>query len=383
MPSDVYFPRVNGVSTSIATFRAALAELDVEVRLVVPGYGAGEDEEPGVVRLPGRRVPFDPEDRYVSSRRFRAALGAAGAADLVHVQTPFSAHRAGVAAARSRRIPVVETYHTDFEHYFEHYVPVLPSAVARALARSIARREGNAVDRLIVPSKAMREVLVRYGVATPIEVLPTGLPERAFRPGEGPRFRRERGIPAEAPLLVHVGRLGHEKNLRFLFAACERVLAERPAAHWVVAGEGPARGELARRAEASPARDRIHLLGYLDRERELAACYAAGDLFVFASKTETQGLVLLESMAQGVPVVALAEQGTRDLLDARRGALVPDENPAAFAAACRELVDHPERRRALGAEAREIAGAWSARRGAERLALLYRELAPLPRTVAS
>lgn len=382
MPSDVYFPRVNGVSTSIATFRAELATLGIEVRLIVPAYGTGDREDAGVVRLPGRPVPFDPEDRFVLARRFRAALDAAGAADLVHVQTPFSAHRAGVAAARARGIPVIETYHTDFEHYFEHYVPLLPTAVARAIARSLARREGNAVDRLVVPSRAIRDVLVRYGVATPIEVLPTGLPAAAFRPGDGRRFRAERALPAEAPLLVHVGRLGHEKNLRFLFAACEQVLLARPGARWVIAGEGPARAELAARAAASPASGRIHLLGYLDRERELPACYAAADLFVFASRTETQGLVLLEAMAQGTPVVALAEQGTRDLLEGRRGAIVPDAEGVPYVGACLALIDDLELRRRLGAEALEVARQWSAPSCAGRLAALYRELAPRRNVVA-
>lgn len=383
MPSDVYFPRVNGVSTSIATFRGELPALGVEVTLLAPAYGPRDAVETDLLRLPGRPVPFDPEDRFVSPRRFRLALAEARPAAVVHVQTPFGAHRAGVAAARARGIPVVETYHTDFEHYFEHYVPLLPTAVARAVARALARRQGNAVDQLIVPSRAMREVLSGYGVTTPIDVLPTGLPAAAFAPGDGARFRAERGIPAEAPLLVHVGRLGHEKNLRFLFAACERVLVERPAAHWLIAGEGPARAELERRAVGSPAGARIHRLGYLDRELELPSCYAAGDLFVFTSKTETQGLVLLEAMAQGVPVVALAELGTRDLLDDGRGCVVPAEDAAMFAAACVALLDDAERRVRLGREALEVARAWSARAGAGRLRDLYLELAGRSRTARS
>ena len=141
--SDVYFPRVNGVSTSIATFRRELELRGVAVPLLCPGYsGRGEagiarPAEARLVRLDGFRVPFDPEDRWVPARRFRAAESRLPAFDLVHVQTPFAAHRAGVDLARRRGVPVVETYHTYFEHYFEHYLPFLPAGLCRRLARRL------------------------------------------------------------------------------------------------------------------------------------------------------------------------------------------------------------------------------------------------------
>jgi len=378
LPTDVYFPRVNGVSTSIATFRAALSALGHATRLVAPAYGAGEREEAGVLRVAGRRVPFDPEDRFVPARRMLETARSAGRCDLVHVQTPFSAHRAGVALARERGLPLVETYHTHFEGYFEHYAPFLPAALARAAARRMARRQGREVDLLVVPSTAMRAVLERYGVTAPIEALPTGLPESAFRPGDRARFRARHGIPEARPVLVHVGRLGHEKNVGFLLDALLRLRTVVPDVLLVLAGEGPAAGALERRIAAEGLGPHVLRLGYLDRDRQLADCYRAGDAFVFASKTETQGLVLLEAMAQGVPVVALAELGTADLLAAGRGALVPREDPADFAAACARLLGDRVLALRLGAEARGLAAAWSARAMAERLARLWSELIERP-----
>ena len=339
--------------------------------VVAPAYGAADGEQPGLVRVAGRRVPFDPEDRWVAARRLLAAARGAGRFDLVHVQTPFSAHRAGVAYARERGLPVLETCHTHFERYFEHYAPYLPALAARALARALARRQGREVDLLIVPSSAMRDVLAGYGVAAPIEVLPTGLPAAAFRAGDRARFRAAHAIPEARPVLVHVGRLGHEKNVGFLLDALARLRAARPDVLLVLAGEGPARPALDRRIAREGLAAHVLRLGYLDRERELADCYRAGDAFVFASKTETQGLVLLEAMAQGVPVVALAELGTRDLLAAGRGALVPRADPADFAAACARLLADRALAARLGAEARALAAAWSARTMAERLAGLW------------
>lgn len=370
--SDVAAPRVNGVSTSIATFRRELAALGVETPLLAPRYG-DEADEVGVVRLRGRRVPFDPEDRFVGAGRFGRAARAM-AFDLVHVQTPFAAHAAGVRVAKRRGVPVVETWHTDFEHYFEHYVPLLPRAVARAVARGLARRVGGRVDHLIVPSRDIDLALAGYGVATPRSVIPTGLAAADLGPGDGARFRRRHGIAAERPVVVHVGRLAHEKNLDFLFRAVARAARQRAGLLFVVAGEGPARPGLERLAHALGLAQRVLWLGYLDRRSELPDLYAAGDLFAFASRTETQGLVLLEAMALGTPVVALAERGTRDLLAAGRGALVPVSDEAEFAAAIERLLGDPALRRRLADEARELARSWSAGAFARRLAGVYENL---------
>ena len=174
MVSDVYFPRVNGVSTSIETFRRTLAAQGVELRLVAPRYG-GEPDEAGVVRVAGWPVPGDREDRLVGWRAMhRATLAAAGGCDLVHIQTPFVAHYAGLAAARRLGLPVIATYHTLFEEYLQHYAPLLPAGWLKRRARGLSRRQCNALDGVIVPSTAMRERLLGYGVDAPLHVLPTG-----------------------------------------------------------------------------------------------------------------------------------------------------------------------------------------------------------------
>lgn len=378
--SDVYFPRVNGVSTSIATFRSELEQRGVAVPLLCPGYTrhpAGGIERPAedrLVRIHGYAVPFDPEDRFVPARRFRAAGDRLPAFDLIHVQTPFAAHRAGVDLARRRGVPVIETYHTYFEHYFEHYLPFLPASLCRRLARRLTCRAARELSHMIVPSTAMRNALAAYGVSTPMTVLPTGIRIDSLAGGDGGAFRARHGIPADRPVLVHIGRIGHEKNLRFLLQAFARVGAVLPEALLIVAGEGPAKAELERFARASGLESRIRWLGYLDRERELAGCYRAGDAFVFTSKTETQGLVLLEAMALGVPVVSLAEMGTKDLLLERRGALVAEDDPDDFATKCLDLLRDPRLRARLAAEGPLVAADWSAAQMAGRLEALYRNL---------
>jgi glycosyltransferase involved in cell wall biosynthesis len=372
--SDVYFPRVNGVSTSIATFREDLAAAGVETVLVVPEYAArGTGDAAGVIRVPAGKVPRDPEDRRMHWGALRQALQLLQSQrfDLVHVHTPFLAHYAGVRFARSAGIPVVETYHTFFEEYLHHYVPLLPRALGRRLARGVTRSQCAAVNALIAPSQPMQQMLTDYGVRTPIAVIPTGLPATSFRPGDGARFRAQQQLPADRPLLLYVGRVAHEKNIDFLLSSFVEVRRARPDALLVIAGEGPARKHLGEQVQRLGLGRDVAFVGYLSREQALADCYAAASVFVFASRTETQGLVLLEALAQGCPVVSTSHLGTASILQPNCGARVAPEDPSAFADAATGILDNPQRAAQLSAQGRSYAQTWSSTRMAGRLREFY------------
>jgi 1,2-diacylglycerol 3-alpha-glucosyltransferase len=373
MLSDVYFPRVNGVSTSIQTFRRQFAALGHDVLLIAPSYGPATEPEAGIVRLPARRVPFDPEDRVMG---FNAAVELEPALrerrfDLIHIQTPFVAHYAGAALSKRLGLPRVETYHTFFEEYLHHYVPVVPGSWMRALARRFSRAQCNDLDAVVVPSLAMRDVLREYGVDTPVEIIPTGIELERLSGGNGAAFRRRHGIAPERPVLVHVGRVAFEKNIDFLLRMLVRVHAAVPDVLLVIAGEGPSSKHLQSLARRLGLERSVLFLGYLDRRNALLDCYCAGDAFIFASRTETQGLVLLEAMALGLPVVSTAVMGTRDILEPGRGAVVPGEDETEFAARVVELLRDPVLRARLSREAREYATEWSAPRMAARMLELY------------
>jgi 1,2-diacylglycerol 3-alpha-glucosyltransferase len=371
--SDVYFPRVNGVSTSIRTFRSDLNALGVETTLVAPAYPqAPDDGDPGILRVPSGSVPLDPEDRRFHGGPLRRVLdaGLASRIDLVHIHTPFIAHYAAARFARDHGLPLVATYHTFFEDYLHHYVPILPRRIGRAMARRFTLSQCRDVAALISPSAPMRDALLDYGVTTPIEVLPTGLPAESFIRGDGARFRNRFDLPREQPLLLYVGRVAYEKNIDFLLRMFVKLRAQRPEAVFVVAGEGPARESLMRLARELGIADSVRFIGYLDRRTDLPDCYAAGDAFVFASRTETQGLVLLEAMAQGTPVVSTAELGTRSILTPDSGAFVVPEDEEAFAKAVVQALELPgdaPRR----AQVRAHAESWGSQAMAKKLVMFY------------
>jgi glycosyltransferase involved in cell wall biosynthesis len=372
--SDVYFPRVNGVSTSIRTFRSDLQQCDVETYLVAPQYAAEPAEKDwNVVRVPSAGIPRDPEDRRMRWGDLAKALKAFNRdrIDLVHIHTPFIAHYAGVRLARAAGVPCIATYHTFFEEYLHHYVPVIPRRAGRILARAFTRSQCRDVQALVAPSEPMRDALLQYGVDTPIHIVPTGLPADRFRQGDGLRFRQLAGLQTERPLLLYVGRVAHEKNIGFLVRMYAEVRKRMPEAMFVIAGEGPAQGALRKQVDELGLRDDVKFVGYLDRNTSLLDCYAAADVFVFASRTETQGLVLLEAMAQGAPLVSTAELGAKSILTPGCGALVVRENLDEFPGAVIRVLRDAHLRQGLSQEAREHAGKWSSLNMASRLAELY------------
>jgi glycosyltransferase involved in cell wall biosynthesis len=376
--SDVYFPRVNGVSTSIRTFAREFTRSGHEVQLIAPHYPTPGPEEPfDIHRMPSRYLPMDPEDRLMRGRPVRELTQQlrAEAFDLVHIHTPFQAHYLGLHLARELGLPVVETYHTYFEEYLGKYLRWLPDRLLRLAARRFTVSQADAVDALVVPSEPMLEVLRGYGVSAHARVIPTGLPDDELPEGNGARFRARHGIPAERPVLLYVGRVAHEKNIGFLIEMLTKLRHDCPEVLLVIAGEGPAEAALRQQVARAGLEQQVQFVGYLSRDQALADCYAAGDAFVFASSTETQGLVLLEAMKLGTPVVTTAVMGTAAIMADGRGGLVAEQDSGHFASQCLRVLRDPELRRQLSEQGRDKAGEWHASTMAERMLELYEHLA--------
>ncbi len=372
--SDVYFPRVNGVSTSIETFRRNLHLLGHVVHLIAPEYGAPAADEAGILRVPARRVPFDPEDRFMSYGWVMKQLDRLRGEqyDLIHVQTPFVAHYLGVKLSYLLDIPCIETYHTFFEEYLYHYIPLLPKWVTRAMAKRFSRHQGNSLDGMVIPSRPMQRVLQDYGIETTMEVIATGIEPGSFVPGDRSAFREKFSIPQDRPMLLFVGRVAHEKNIDFLIRVVDQVRKQVEDVLFVVAGEGPARSSLEQEVRKRAMGENVRFIGYLDRHTELNNCYCAADIFIFSSRTETQGLVLLEAMAQGVPVVSTAELGTRDVLQDGAGVWIAQDELSDFSGNIVKMLGNAQVRSELGELGRAYANEWSAAKQAKKMLTFYR-----------
>lgn len=375
--SDVYFPRINGVSTSIRTFVEQMQGLGHEVNLIAPDYDVATQDESWIKRIPARSIYFDPEDKLMKCGEVIQRLPELKREkyDIVHIHTPFVAHYVGLKLAQELNVPCVETYHTFFEDYLHHYLPWIPKSMARGVARMISKRQCNAVDAIVAPSQPMLDVLRGYGVKVSAEVVPTGLQMESFKAADGKAFRIKYEIPVERPMLLYVGRVAFEKNIAFLLHMLQVLVQDVPDVLLVITGEGPAEASLHRLTQELGLTHNVKFIGYLNRELELNACYQAADVFVFASKSETQGLVLLEAMAQGTPVVAIAELGTASILIHGQGALIAPDHVEGFSDKVKHLLMYPEERFELGMRARSyVLAKWTASIQAERMVQFYGSL---------
>ncbi len=375
--SDVYFPRVNGVSTSIRTFTEQLQALGHTVHLIAPAYGIETKDESWITRVPARSIYFDPEDKLMKYQAILRLLPELKAQnfDLIHIHTPFVAHYAGLKLAKLLQIPVLETYHTFFEDYLHHYLPWIPKFAARSMARFVSKTQCNQVDAIVAPSQPMLDVLRTYGIHTQAAVIATGLQASSFAEADGAAFRLKYGIAPERPMLLYVGRVAFEKNIDFLVRVVQLLIKETPDTLLVITGEGPAEPSLHALVKTLGLENNVQFIGYLDRNTELNACYQAADIFVFASKSETQGLVLLEAMAQATPVVAIAELGTASILVEGEGAMIAPDDELQFAQKVQALLKNAVHREHLGVRAKHYAESkWSAQTQAERMLAFYLDM---------
>ena len=221
----------------------------------------------------------------------------------------------------------------------------------------------------------MSEVLIQYGITVPTEILPTGINLEKFNTTKETDFKIMHDISAERPVLVHVGRVAYEKNIAFLLQVVAAIKRKIPDILFVIAGEGPAEKNLRRLARRLGLENNVLFVGYLRDQAALNGCYRAADLFIFASQTETQGLVLLEAMALGGPVLSTAHMGTRDiLLNNGAGAWVTKDNVDVFAADAIKLLQNKGARDKLGKDGRRYAESWSVPTLTEELIGIYGQL---------
>lgn len=370
--TDSYLPRISGVVRSIEASVAELRRQGHHATILAPGYRGYRDTDTDVVRFRSVRAPGVPDfplaipvaRRLVASMRGRRL-------DVIHTHTPFLMGVAGRYAARRLGLPLVFTHHTMYAEYV-HYVPVVSPRLSREVVTRYTVRYCNGCALVIAPSEAVRRWLHARGVTAPVEVLPTAGLELARFSRLNPAWVRPRfGIPPESSLVISVGRLGREKRFDVLLEAFARA-ARGASARLLIVGGGPEANDLAALAAQHGIAGQVIFAGPLDHDRVLD-CYAAADVFAFASPTETQGLVVVEAMAAGLPVVAVGDGGVAEVVSDGQTGLLVALDPEALGAAIRRALDDPVLRRRLGQAGREAARGFAIEAITRRLVGLYRE----------
>ena len=377
MFTNTYLPHVGGVARSVATFAEDLCRLGHRVLVIAPTFAEDTDsagEQYEVLRMPAvqkfngsdfsLRIPLP----FVINEKIDQF-----APEVIHSHHPYLLGDAAIRAARTRDLPLIFTHHTLYEKY-THYVP-LDSKTLRRFVIELSTEYANHCTKVVAPSFSVARLLRNRGVEKPIEEIPTGVDIKFFSSGRGERIRQTYGIPQDALVIGHLGRLAPEKNLRYLAESVALFLESNSRALFVVAGSGPSEAEIKKIFADRSLSEQLLMLGIVTGQ-DLADVYQAMDVFVFSSKSETQGMVLTEAMAASTPVIALDASGAREVVeDGRNGRLLSEAaSQESFARAIRSFSEDASRAREWQKEAFNTANRFSRESSADRLVSLYQSI---------
>jgi len=332
--TDTYFPSINGIVTSIETFKKELEDSGHNVFVFCPKVRNGlKNQNDGVNN--GTIIPYF-SFPYPLLREFRLVIPLPLKLrkirrlhlDIIHFHTPFLMGLFAKYLSKRLKVPLIQTYHTYLAEYV-HYVP-LPKKIIKSLAIWASREYCNASTFVISPSLYIKNVLLGYGVKSHIIIIPTGIEIIDQNSISQTEIRKKYGIPFEKNILISVGRLAKEKNMAFLIRVLKYISKHLPKTCLVLIGDGPERTRLAHLANKLGLKQQVIFLGFIVRS-EVMKIISASDLFVFASRTETQGVCLLEALAAGKPAVAIEATGVVDVMKGDKGGFLVQGDEIDFA----------------------------------------------------
>ncbi|MFM9874665.1 MAG: glycosyltransferase [Fimbriimonadaceae bacterium] len=333
--SDSALPILNGVSVSIDALIDGLRERGHSVHLFTSGFPGHRDHDPNTHRFFALYTPFakgyplSVPPFYPLLHEFRAHKF-----DLIHTHTPFTVGFVGLRWAESHGIPIVSTYHTIYDKY-THYIPLFPNRFLRYKSAKHTNYYYNRVQHVITPSKFSREWLSRHRINRPVTVIPTGVPDPLIIPKQAARSLLK--TSSDQIIALYCGRIAVEKNLDVLIKSVARLIPEIPELRLWVVGDGPAREQYRRLARELGIGDKVKFWGFIERE-EIGRHYSASDVFMFASQTETQGLVIQEAMSYGLPCVLIEGGGADDTVINGENGIITANSEIELAEATRKII---------------------------------------------
>ncbi len=345
MVTACYKPVVNGVTRMIELYKQRLEALGHEVFIFTLGEPDPAGDEPGVIRSPGIPVA---EGYYVGMRYTREAQELLAQMDIIHCHHLFMSVE---IAHRYARSPIVYTNHTRYDLYTGSYMP-LPQPAADALMRQIWPEFTDFADVVITPSESVRRVMLDFGVRRPIEVIENGVDLRPFRNPSNPYSKQALDIPESAVLFTYVGRLSPEKDLDLLLRQFAIARDIAPDMHLMIIGKGPSADELVIQSRQLGIENYVHFMGLVEYGR-LGDYLAASDIFTTASSSEVHPLTVIEAMAAGLPVVAVASPGITGTVQSGRSGYLTNQPDGGLAAAMVGLAVDQKRRWQMGLSAQQ------------------------------
>lgn len=396
--SDCYYPRVNGVVVSVFSFVQELINRGHIVKVLSVEYpddyefAKGENSCDGIIdspnfsldRLSSKEIIFSKEDRLVRLKQWKLLKRILDdfSPDIIHINSEWLMGYFGVIYAYHRNIACIFTFHTLWEDYIQNYAPILREKISKKIGRDIVKFYLKSANHILAPTLHISETVKKYGIDTPVELLPTGIPDSMYSvdPSRLDKVKNDLYVRfpelRERNILFFAGRVAKEKNLPFLLSVLKRVnellntVPQTKSAALLVAGDGHFMSEFKELVKKSGLDKDVFFLGYLGRE-DLSCMYRCARVFTFPSKTETQGLVTIEAMAAGLPVVAIGAMGTIDVMQGNNGGFMVSEDVELFSQRVFQLLTDPTLHRKKSEEGRLWSKRWSMASLTDRLEAAY------------
>lgn len=369
--TNTYHPVMSGVVRSVSTFRQAQVDLGHNVFIFAQDAPRYEDTEPFIFRYPALNIPVRNYPVTIPVSPLIDWVLPILKPDVIHAHHPAPMGSAASDKAEKLNVPLVFTHHTRYQDYTQHMG--LPEDLVNDVLTRLLADYMQKCHHVIAPSASIKRMIEEtYGISQHLTVIPTGIDLAPYEAADGTAVRRQRGWGDDDVVLMSVGRLAEEKNLRRLLEATRAVMAQHPNVRLALIGDGPERKELEKLSREWNIAERVEFVGQVPFA-DMPAHLKAADFFCFASVTETQGLVTLEAMAAGLPVTAVDATGTSDIVEHEVNGLLTADDTDALAAGINRMLDEPGLAEQLRAGARRSAEAYEFHAVTRRLIDVYRD----------
>lgn len=319
--TETYYPEINGVANSVYMLKKELEQRGHNVYVFTTTTPGAPEYEYNVFRVPS--IPFI----FITERRVGLFYQPKLAhiikklhLDIIHTHTEFSLGIFGRIMARELKLPIVHTYHTIYEDY-THYLTRFKALDrrAKAFARTYSKVCCNTVEQVIVPTEKTKELLMTYSVHKDISVIPTGIDLSKFDKNrysleDVNELKKKYNLRPEDKVMIYIGRISQEKNIEEIVNAMPEYMKTREKVKFVIVGSGPASEKLESLVQQYQLEDRFVFTGSQPWD-SIGLFYQLGDVFVSASRSETQGLTYIEALASGLPIVAREDKCLEDILE--------------------------------------------------------------------
>ena len=368
--TNVYLPTNWGITTIIENYREELEKQGHQVFIFAPEHSGYQDKNQNVFRF--KSIDLNYKISYplpiISSPKIRKAIKKIDL-DIIHANHFFFCGQIAWYYAKKLKLPLVFTYHTRYDLYV-HYAP-LPEELSKPLAKTFSTLYANSCDAVIVPNKSIKDLLLEYDVKKPISIISSGININKFQKiNSGEKIRKKYNIGQDKILFLTVSRLGPEKNIPFLIKVFQKINKMRKNVYFMIVGDGPERENLEKESKKLKLSEKIIFTNKILNQR-VSSYYNAADVFLFSSISETQGLIFVEAMASGLPIVTVNSNIVKDVIINGENGFLASDDLDDFSQKTLKLIDNEDLRKKMSEKAKKKAQYFSIENSTRKMLYLY------------